>query len=100
MNRKEYMEQSGSSFEVHRTYYAQMVTPAVLRIVRESSVMDRVRASADINLNSIPLWRWDIVASFVRAHVEPKLRELGDCWSLAGGVCIVKEAARQLKEEN
>jgi len=39
------------------------------------------------------------MAALVPLHIGKKLRELGDGISLAGAVCILKEAARQLVEK-
>lgn len=84
--------------ESHRAYYAQFVAPSVLETVRSSIGLERLRASADDHFNDIPLSKWDVAAVPVPASVAAKMRELGDYPTLAGTVCVLKEAARQLLE--
>ena len=97
MTRSDYLH-TGGGFAAHRAYYAQMVTPALADLVVYIIGAQRIRDSKDDHMNDIALIRWDRCACEIRPLVEPKLRELGDCWSMAGGVCIAKEAARQIKE--
>lgn len=80
----------------HREYYAQFVTPEIkvdiLRIIGLKALM----ASTDPHLNDIQLGTWDGICS----NAHHKMREAGDFLTMAGNVCIAKEAARQIIEEN
>jgi hypothetical protein len=78
----------------HRQYYAQLVTESH-RLAAESFGIDNLRRAfaEDEHFNSIPLASWD-----ARAGLRADYKSLGDGRSLAGDVCILKEAARQLIE--
>ncbi len=116
--RKEYMDTlpayvPGQVSDHHRRYWAQFVTQGALEIVRKTIGLDRLRASTDPYLNDIELAVWDRMAGGSgRAnqgdskvyHVPnympySKIKEAGEGYSLGTGVCILKEAARQLIEE-
>jgi hypothetical protein len=51
-------------------------------------------AQGDVHLNSIPLRKWDLLASSVNGSrsLSKALEELGDFYSMAGGVCAMKQA--------
>jgi hypothetical protein len=64
--------------------------------------LERVRAAlarGDYHLNSIPLPEWDATAISARVVHAPALRQHGDGWSLGGGVCCVKQAARDAAQK-
>lgn len=84
----------------HRAYYAQFAEPRVLSLVRLTIGEDRIRASVDRDgaFNDIPLGEWDRLVSSLPPTVPRKLKELGDYLTLGNGVCILKEAARQIRE--
>lgn len=83
----------------HREYYAQFVTPEVKAEILHRFPIERLLKTADQkNLNSIPLHSWDQAAYSLR-DVDALLRAAGDGPTLAGKVCILKEAAKQLIEE-
>ena len=90
--RKDYMNNECS----HREYYAQFVNQSVISRVLSVIGKDKILASNDEHLNDIPLNLWDSMGA---THSEA-LRACGDSPSLAGYVCIRKEAARQIKEAN
>jgi hypothetical protein len=50
-------------------------------------------AAGDEHLNSIHLNWWDSQGVLVRHILAPLFKERGDCWSLAGSVCVLKAAA-------
>ncbi len=81
----------------HSEYYSQFVTAHTLAVVKGAFGIDTLKTAfaADENLNTIPLEKWDITALRI-AGVSAKMKELGDYLTKAGGVCVVKEAARQL----
>ena len=55
--------------------------------------------SGDVNLNTLPLHRWDAACGLVYHRSAKALRERGDYPTLGNAVCILKEAARLLAEE-
>ena len=60
-----------------------------------SKLLERCRkalASGDEHLNTITLKTWDNIAAYQRRAVAPVLKEHGDGWSMAGGVCVAKAA--------
>lgn len=91
--RKDYMDRKVS----HREYYGQFVTPTIFDMVCRYIGIKRIMASKDPeNFNDIPLYLWDNLAGGYLQR--DALKEAGDGPSLSSGVCILKEAARQLKE--
>ena len=80
----------------HEQYFNQFVTPEVLSTVANRfSKASLIKAiEADHHLNNIPLSKWDSVAFIIRPHVSHLLKDAGDFYTLAGGVCIAKAAAR------
>jgi hypothetical protein len=78
----------------HREYYAQFVTPSHFAALK--SMRDRIMKSTDPHFNDIALKWWDSVSV---ACPTAKMKECGDYPTLAGSVCILKEAARQMKEK-
>jgi hypothetical protein len=80
----------------HRAYYAQFVTPA--HFSRLKSLADQIKCSQDPYFNDIELSAWDRLAVPIPAGSASIMRECGDYPTLAGAVCILKEAARQIRE--
>ena len=101
MTRAEYLRQSGDPKQAHRTYYSQFVDERVLTLVsRRWDVEFLVEQYAyDKHLNCIPLNHWDALVNRLPTTVPKKMEELGDYLTLGGGVCVLKEAARQLVEK-
>lgn len=91
-------EQKAIGTARHRAFYARCVSPADLEAVRRNIGMARLLASRDPNLNDIPVARWDGIAAPLQSQHRARLKALGDFYSMAGGLCILKEAARQLIE--
>jgi hypothetical protein len=59
--------------------------------------LDRVRialAAGDELLNSIPLDTWDRLATGAALTIQSALKKHGDSYSKAGGVCVMKQAAK------
>ena len=81
----------------HREYYAQFVTEDTKRAVLYVIGKDKLLSSKDEHLNDIGLKTWDSIGVF---GVGAKLKECGDYLTLAGAVCINKEAARQIIESD
>jgi hypothetical protein len=106
MHRSEYMDKAGlrvhgERTEAHRAYYAQYVDEDVKARVLRHIGLDALLRSRDEHLNDIPLKCWDtfVEMRMIPKSVADKLRENGDYLTLATGVCVMKEAARQIIEE-
>jgi hypothetical protein len=88
----------------HRQYYGQFVNPEILGRVKNWIGLNAIKtalAANDEHLNTIGLAKWDsFVTSKQLFNVSAKMKEAGDFLTLAGGVCIAKEAAKQLAETN
>lgn len=67
----------------------------------DAALLVRVRkalAAGDKHLNTIPLATWDAKALGAQLTLSRALRAHGDFYSLAGGVCCMKQAARDAAE--
>lgn len=83
----------------HREFYdAVLRTAGVVAPHGDAELKKRVRdalAAGDEHLNSIPPPTWDAHAAPHVARFSAALRAHGDFWSLAGGVCLMKEWLRR-----
>jgi len=101
MTRQEYLNDRGDTRAAFRAYYSQFVTDGTKQAVLRVIPRDKLIKSTDDHLNNIPLQLWDAVFPFgAPSNIVAKMRELGDYPTMAGLVCIAKEAARQILEEN
>jgi hypothetical protein len=91
--RKDYMNDKCS----HREYYSQFVNDNVKGMVNDRIGIDRIKKSKDEHLNDIPLKEWDMCG--LPYGINTLLKSAGDGFSMAGQVCILKEAAKQLIED-
>ena len=82
--RKQYM----SGEVTFQQYYGQFVTQQTKNTVTSNISVNRLLASTDEHLNDIPLIEWDRMHGLLGGN------------SLCETVCIAKEAARQIIEEN
>jgi hypothetical protein len=80
----------------HRAYYAQFVTPA--HFARLKNLPYSIKGSKDPYFNDIPLSAWDQLSWPIPVESNTLLRKCGDYPTLAGAVCILKEAAQQVRE--
>lgn len=92
-----------ASKSTHREYYAQFVIKEIKEDVINSFGIKKLQKafSEDQYFNTIPLQQWDMLVRYMFGAyptVSSKIRKCGDFPTLAGGVCILKEAARQLVE--
>lgn len=90
--RKEYMDKK-VSFEA---FYRAVNATAGVKI-SDPELIAKVKAAladGDEHLNSIPLPHWDMLAHSERHALARALKEHGDFYSLAGGVCCMKQAAK------
>jgi len=102
MTREEYL--NGNHIDetaAHRRYYGQYVNAGTRAVVLRYIGREALLASTDPGLDDIPLGRWDSVVAnkLLPLGTAEKLRANGDYLTLAGGVCILKEAALQVIEE-
>lgn len=99
MTRDDYLNASTGSPEdrrlTHRKYYGQLVTPDTVSYVVRVIGADAIKRSTCPHFNDIPLDRWDGLTRFLP---HGSFKELGDYATLAGLVCVAKEAAQQYRE--
>lgn len=86
-------------------YYSQFVTEAILQTVERKFTLSRLQSAylEGVLFNSIPLKEWDGLSSVIllfNRSVGTKLKEAGDFFSVATGVCILKAAAKILVERS
>lgn len=95
--RKDYLDKNCN----HREYYSQFVTEYIKSIVASKFGLEKLQKAyrQDKNLNTISLDQWDHLTHRLPRSVAASLKEHGDYLTLAGGVCILKEAAKQLVTE-
>ena len=90
--RKDYMSHKCT----HAEYYGQLVTQGMKEHVARA-IPQALAKSTDPHFNDISLTTWDRLGMMYGLRSE--FKELGDFRSKAGIVCVLKEAARQVKEE-
>lgn len=102
-SRKDYLHKQCS----HREYYAQFVTEEVKRLVHRFH--KAIVKSEDPHFNDIPLQDWDRLSDTTRLSINkeiwraaesPSLPKNSYPWSLCANVCILKEAAQQIRESH
>jgi hypothetical protein len=80
----------------HRAYYAQFVTPAHFSRLKNLTVS--IETSKDPHFNDIDLRVRDRLSLPVPMKSNTLLHKCGDYPTLCGAVCILKEAAQQIRE--
>lgn len=103
MTRKEYMASPAhglnnrdAAAKLHREYYGQFVGDHTISQVVSFIGKAKLLASRDPHMNDIPLALWDRVSGCITLGMSFKAAE--DYATLAGLVCVAKEAARQWLE--
>lgn len=97
--RADYMKDSQTEgTAAHRRYFGQFVTPGTKARVLQFIGLDRLLASKDPHLNDIPRLLWDQLTPALPG--SGGFSKAGDHYTLANGVCLAKEAARQIIEGN
>jgi hypothetical protein len=95
--RAEYMKESNTNgMEAHRKYFGQFVTEGTKSRVISSIGLKRILSSTNEHFNDIPLVTWDRLTPQLPGSAG--FSKAGDYYTLANGVCLAKEAARQIKE--
>ena len=91
--RKDYMTNKCT----HEEYYGQLVTQGMKEhVVR--AIPQALAKSTDPHLNDIPLSTWDRLGMVYSLRDE--FKALGDFKTSAGMVCVLKEAARQIRKHS
>lgn len=83
-------------------YYRAVNHSAGIRVTN-ADFLARVRkalAEGDEHLNTIPLAEWDKLAVYGRRALSRAFKEHGDFYSMAGGVCAYKQAARDAVDDH
>lgn len=87
---------------LHRKYYGQFVTPAVIDTVVRFIGRDVILNSTNKDgcFNDIPLLRWDKLSGLIGAMCNGHIRRCNGSGgvSLSDHVCVAKEAAKQWRE--
>lgn len=100
MTHKDYT--ANPNYETHRQFYGQFVTPYMKDRVEEVVSIKQLAKDlqeGDKHLNKTYSCSkvWDKLAMV--GLMNNSLKTLGGTASIASGVCIIKEAAKQLAEE-
>lgn len=90
----------------HDDYYGQFVTGAVIEAVKCSISETRIRRSQDPHFNDIPLGEWDDLAKCLPAKTWSAVAHSNASTtrggvpnvSLSDKVCLVKAAARMIRD--
>ena len=91
--REQYLDKEVSFTEFYRS--VNQVAGITLKTNRPLiSKIKAALAEGDFHLNTIPLASWDMLAASRAPDLSRALKEHGDLYSMAGGVCAMKQAAR------
>ena len=96
ITRQQYLNKEAT----HREYYSQFVTEGVKQRVKSAFKMKDLIEGKTQHFNNIPLSWWDRLIPVLPFEINSKLQKCGDYATLAGVVCILKEAAMQIVESN
>jgi hypothetical protein len=80
----------------HEEYYGQLVTQGIKDHLTRA-IPQSIAKSKDPSFNDIPLDTWDRIGAYSVPNTE--FKKLGDFRTAMGVVCVLKEAARQIREE-
>ena len=85
----------------HGEYYKQFVTPYYINAVNSYIGSKKIHNSTNEFFNDIPLKKWDTLAQniMVMNKDREKLKAAGETYTLGTMVCILKQAARMIKNE-
>lgn len=99
ITRKAYMKNEISFQE----YYRHIAKLAGIAFNPDDPFIGRVRkalAAGDDWLNTIPLQAWYMKAACAQPAIKRAMKEVpGEFWSIAGGVCVMKQAAMDAAEK-
>jgi hypothetical protein len=93
--REQYMASSG---DLHHVYYLEIAKACGVAFTDPKDIARfRKALETDEHMNNIPLDWWDARAAGLMMYNGRKVREVlkerGDFYSMAGGVCLLKAAA-------
>ena len=95
--RKDYMENKACT---HQQYYRQLVKPALLDMVKNYFGMEALMSPRnDGHFNHLALKKWDRLAYNVHMPTDADWRMVGDFRTQAGCVCVLKQAAAMVVEQ-
>ena len=80
-----------------RQYYGQFVNAGTKARVLSGIGLAALKKSTDPHFNDIPLNKWDNLVP--HCPCSAGFAKAGDYYTLAGGVCLLKEAARQILDD-
>lgn len=86
----------------HEEYYRAVARSAGISYAK-SDILLKVRdalAAGDHHLNTIPLGFWDLRAAGLLPSISRAFKVHGDGDTLAGRVCVLKQAARDAVEQD
>lgn len=102
--KEQYLNHEISHEEYYSQFVDQNVKQLVLRAFTKKQLCDSIRQDPyfnNLNASWVTSWvalsRWDSLAG--KLSVSEKLKEANDFLTLAVGVCILKQAAREIVEE-
>ena len=80
--------------------YSQYMRQFTKYVIPPKELLELAKESTDPHFNDIRLDEWDFYAILCtqKPEILTKLEEAGDWWTLANGVCILKEAVRERLE--
>ena len=78
-------------------YYGQFVMPATRAHVLRGIGLAELKKSTDPHFNDIPLNKWDNLVPHCPG--SSGFAKAGDYYTVAGGVGLLKEAARQILDD-
>lgn len=85
----------------HREYYEQFVTPRITAILINNfgvAKLEEWHNAGEKASELIPLHEWDYIARILPSTVRAIVNATGTSYVMAMGVCIAKEAGRQIAE--
>jgi hypothetical protein len=97
--REEYMQDShADGMQAHRKYIGQFVNARTKAAVIQVIGLDRIIKSEHVHFSDIPLKEWDRLVPNLPGSAG--FAKAGDYYTLSNGVCLAKEAARQIREQH
>ena len=98
--RQAYLDSARDNGESFRRYYGEIIAETGFRYSGDIARVRAALAQGDMHLNTIPLGHWDCMAAGpIAARVAAAFKARGDYATLAGMVCLLKEAARLQAEK-
>jgi hypothetical protein len=90
INRQNYINGSVT----FQQYYGKVIELMQIKFDKSHPLVQKCLNSTDPHYNDTGLQIWDSYAPIYERNLRRVLKSLGDQWSLAGNVCMLKEAVR------